>query len=812
MLADLRFALRLFARSPLFTAAVVLVLGLGVGAATTVFTLVDAYLLKPLPFPEPERLVTIWRSRRPTRHMNPFSMPDLVDLRAQATASFSHLASMRQASLNLSGGDGAARPERVEGSWVGGEFFALHGVNAALGQAFGADDERAGRRQVVVLSDALWRRRFGADPGVLGRTTTLDGKPYEIVAVMPPAFTTSTNIWSADASALWLPEPLGVPDAPQRGSHGWCMVGRLRPGASFEAADAEVEAVAKRLEQAYPDTNTNKDFFLHRLQDDVVRSIRPSLTMLFAATLVLLVIASANVALLLLARASTREGEAAVRASLGATRLQLVRQFLLESVLLALLGGAVGFGFSLVSVRLVAAGFEGTALSPGALAPDGQAFAFALALASLAGLGFGLWPALRTSRTRLYELLKEGAARSTAGAGRQRAQGALLVAEIALAAVLLVGSVAVARGFYQTLHQPLGFSTESALTFDLNLPESRYRDNAAITAFQQEYLARLRATPSVLSAGITTLLPLGGSVNDNYFQIEGKPPWPPGQEEVTITYRIAGDFLPALGVPLLRGRLFADADREGAAPVMLVSESFVQRFLPGEEPIGKRVRWGREGRFREIVGVVGDVRHNYSTSGIRPASYIPYGQGSDLQAFRQTAVVLRTGGPPHAVESAARAALRELDADLPLADVRTYDELQRAIFADRRFTLVLVSTFAASALVLTALGLFGLVSYQTRRRSRELAIRMALGAAASDVQRLVLRDTSRLLLAGLALGLPAAFAAGRLLAAKLEGVPPADPLSLVGTALVLGFVGLAAVAAPARRAARTPPALVLRDE
>ncbi|HEU4534440.1 MAG TPA: FtsX-like permease family protein, partial [Polyangiaceae bacterium] len=578
--------------------------------------------------------------------------------------------------------------------------------------------------------------------------------------------------------------------------------------------DAEVRAIAARLEREYPDTNTNKVFYLVGLHDDLVGRIKPSLTLLFFSTLLLLVIASANVALLLLARASAREGEVAVRAALGASRPRLVRQFLTESVLLALGGGLLGFALSYAGVGVVAAGYEGAAMTLHVLRPDGRVLAFALALGSLSGLGFGLLPAWRGSKTRLYELLKEGAARSTSSADRRRLQGALLVAEVALSAVLLAGSAGVARGFYQTMREPLGFATEGALTFSVRLPKARYADADAARAFVDAALARLRTLPQVASAGTINFLPLGGSTSNGNFEVEGKPPWPRGAEPWTMYQRADGEYFKAMGVPLLRGRTFTDADREKSALVAVVSESFARRFLPGEDPVGKRMRLGDSDQepWREIVGVVGDVRYQPWDVEESPATYTPYRQEESAQQFGVMSFVVRSGGDPRALANAAREAVRGVDADLPLFELKTYGELVDESMADRRFTLVLVSTFALSALLLTALGLFGLVSYQTQRRSRELAIRLALGAASNDLVRLVLRDTSRLLAAGLLLGLPAAFVAGRLLASKLEGVPPADPLSLVATALVLGLVGLAAGAAPARRASRTPPALVLRND
>jgi predicted permease len=812
MLADVRYALRTFARSPLFTAAVVLVLGLGVGASTTVFTLVDAYLLKPLPFREPERLVSVWQTHRPSTDRDALSQLNFLDLKEQAR-SFSHLAIFGANGFGL-GGDGSAA-EYVVGSRVSADFFAALGVSASLGRVFTADEDVPGREQVVLLSDALWRRRFNAAPGAVGRTVTLDGKPYQVVGVMPADFRLPAHLTTSEPPGLWLPAALTRDGLGSRGNQSTSLghvIGRLAPGASLATADAEVRAIAGRLEQAYPDTNANDTFSAVGLHDYLSSDVRPSLLLLLTATLLLLAIASANVALLLLARAAAREGEAAVRAALGASRPRLVRQFLVESALLAGGGGLVGYALALAGTDLVASGYVGAALPPHAARPDGRVLAYALLLASAAGLGFGLAPALRASGARLYELLKEGAARSTAGGRRQRLQASLLVAEVALSAVLLAGSTAVARGFYQTLRRPLGFSTEGALTFTLRLPKARYPDTEAVYAFHRAALERLRALPGVTAAGAADYLPLTGIINDGPFEIEGKPPFARGEAPSTRVQFVGADYFHALGAPLVRGRGFADADGPEGAPVAAVSEAFARRFLPGEEPVGKRVRLGSSGPFREIVGVIGDVRYSPRDDAPEAVLYLPGRQRSRVGVQSLTAFVVRTGAPPSSLANAAREAVRQLDADLPLADLKTFDERASESVADRRFTTWLVASFAGSALLLTALGLFGLVSYQTRRRSRELAIRMALGAASADVQRLVLRDTSRLLLAGLALGLPAAFATGRLLASKLEGVPPTDPLSLIATALVLGLVALAAVLAPARRAARTPPALVLRDD
>jgi putative ABC transport system permease protein len=811
MLADLRFALRLFARSPLFTAAIVLVLGLSVGASTTVFSLVDAYLLKPLPFRDPEGLVALWRTTRPRQSTNPYSVPDLLDVREQAKT-LSHVAALRSIGLNLTGTSDAT-PEHVTGSRVSADYFPALGVNPALGRAFTADEDVPGREQVVVLSDALFRRRFHADPATVGRAITFDGKPYQVVGVMPPDFRAPFGLWSGAGSAeFWVPAALTRENAGARESHSWHLIGRLAPGASLEAADAEVRAIASHLEEAYPASNTNKTFYAVSLADQLASGIKPALTILFAATLLLLFIASANVALLLLARASARQSEVGVRAALGASRPQLMRQFLVESVLLALLGGLVGFALSFVGTGLAAAGFHDTGYAAHDVRPDARVLLFALVLASVAGLGFGLAPAFRASKARLYELLKEGAARSTSSAKRRRTQSALLVAEVALSAVLLAGSAAVARGFYATLNQPMGFSTEGVLTFTLRLPQARYQKPESVRAFHEGLLARLRALPSVSSAGAANFIPLAGGNSDYVFYIEGRPAaasisqMPDAEAQV-----VNGDYFKTVGISLREGRLFTEADRESGAPVVVVDEALVRQYFPGESPLGKRIKWWGEGQpWREIVGVVSTVRYDPWEDRIRPASYVPSAQEKD-PPLRATFVV-KSASSPAALANAVREAVRQLDADLPVADLKTFDAVALESVADRRFTLSLVSAFAGSALLLTALGLFGLVSYQTKRRSRELAIRMALGAASSNLMGLIVRDTARLLVAGLALGLPAAFAASRLLAAKLEGVPPADPLTLALTALVLGLVALVAVLAPARHAARTPPALVLRND
>jgi putative ABC transport system permease protein len=813
MLADLRFALRLFAKSPLFAAAVVLVLGLGVGASTTVFTLVDAYLLKPLPFRDPERLVSVWRARGDSPLRRPFSELSFLHLKKQAS-SFSHLAALRSIGLNLAGGGqggGDLAPEHVFGSQVSADFFPALGVDAALGRAFTADEDVPGREQVVVLSDALWRRRFHGDPSVVGRTVTLDGKPHQIVGVMPPSFRVPLSLRAAATAELWVPAALTYQNAAPRPAQ-WNLIGKLAPGASFEAAGTESKAIARRLAEAYPDSNADQSFFLFPLHELLTERVEPSLVLLFAATLLLLVIASANVALLLSARAATRGGEVAVRAVLGASRPRLVGQFLAEHLLLALGGGLVGFALAFAGVGLAAPGYEGASPALRELRPDARVFAFALLVASTAGLGFGLLPALRASKARLGGLLKEGAARATAGADRRRAQAALLGAEVALSAVLLAGSAAVARGFHQALTKPLGFETAGALTFSLRLPESHYRDVGSALALYDGLRERLEALPAVEAVGVANFIPLGTSSADGFFQIEGRPPYPIGTAPTVLLQRADDGYFRAMGMPFVRGRAFGDADREKGAPVVVVSESFARRYFAGQDPVGKRLRYGDDDPWREIVGVVGDVSHSVVGPEAPPATYVPFRQADSPRTMNFAYFVVRARGEPAAVAEAARNALKGLDAGLPLADLKTYAQRTNEAFAERRFTLFLVSSFAGSALLLTALGLFGLVSYQTKRRSRELAIRMALGAASADVQRLVLRDTARLLAAGLGLGLPAAFAASRLLAAKLEGVRPTDPLTLAATALLLGLVALAAVLLPARRAARTPPALVLRNE
>jgi predicted permease len=644
----------------------------------------------------------------------------------------------------------------------------------------------------------------------VGRTVTLDGRPHQVLGVMPPGFRLATNFDSIDRARFWVPAALTPAAAARDRVASWHLVGRLRAGAALASADAEVRAVAERLKADDPGAHADKTFRAVGLRAQLGERVRPALTMLFSATLLLLTIASANMALLLSARAAARGGEAAVRAALGASRGRLVRQFLVEGALLALGGGLVGFALAFAGVDLAAAAYAAAAVSAHQARPDGRVLGFALALSAVAGVGASLWPAWRTSGARLHGLLKEGAARATAGGRGRRLQAGLLVAEVALSAVLLAASLAVAGGFRRALAEPLGFRAEGVLTFGVRLPASRYGSGAAAG---EAVLARLRGLPGVSAAGSADSIPLGGATQTGGVEVEGVEPPPAAPGPWAIYQRAGGEYFRALGVPVLRGRGLTEADREGGAPVAVVNEAFARAYVPGGDALGRRVRWGDDEPWREIVGVVGDVR--YAPAGgaaAPPVTYVPARQADASPAGGFSFFVVRAAGDPRALAGAARAAVAGLDADLPLADVKTYDERVRDSLADRRFTLALVAAFASSALVLTALGLFGLVSYQTRRRARELAIRMALGAASADVGRLVVRDTARLLLAGLALGLPAAFAAGKLLAARLEGVPPPGPLALAATAFVLGLVALLAALAPARLAARTPPAAVLRTD
>ena len=803
---DIRFALRSLRRSPGHTAAALLALALGIGANTAIFSVVYGVLLEPLPYPSPERLVMLIDAN-PSRGFDRFtsSPPNFVDWRAQSR-SFAGMAAMTRANPSLTGG--GAEPERLEGAQISAGFFETLEVPPALGRGIGAADDRPGAPPVAVLSHELWRRRFGADPTLVGRTIELEGTPHTVVGIAPEGFQFPSRV------EVWTPLALEI--TPQmRGGHFLGVVGRLKPGVPVARAQAELTVIASRLEKQYPDSNTGWTVNAVPLRELIVEDVRPALLVLMATVAVVLLIACANVANLLLARMASREREVAVRTALGAGRGRLVRQFLTESVLLALAGAGLGLLVALWGTRALVAMNADNIPRAAEIGLEPPVLLFTLALAVVTGLVFGLVPALHAARPDLQGTLKEGGRGASAGVRARSARGALVVVEVALTLVLLVAAGLLLRSLVGLSAVSPGFETAGILTLELNLPEARYPDddgNPRIAAFYDEVLAEVRGLPSVVSAGAGYPLPLGGSAYVLSFVVEGRPEPPPGQEETSHIRFVTPGYLESLAIPLVRGRRLNAGDRDGGLPVAVVNRTMAEKTWPGEEAVGKRFTFDDPGdddvEWRTVVGVVGDVRHMTLDTEPAAETYLPMAQAPSSAAV----LVVRTDGDPMRLAAPVREAVRRADADLPVFSVRPLTKVVAESLAEQRFRTTLLAIFAGLALVLASVGVYGVISYGVTQRRHEMGLRMALGARREQVQRLVVGQGLRLVLVGAAVGLVAAYLATRLLASFLYGVRATDPLTFAAVPVLLALVALVASWLPARRATQVDPIVALRAE
>jgi putative ABC transport system permease protein len=802
LLEDLRQAGRSLLARPAFCAVAVLTLALGIAAATVVASAVHGVLLRPLPFPSADRLLQVFETPRDraTGEVEPrgyFAWQNYADVRDEV-GSFAAVAAWQYYDKTLTGTDSA---QRLAGRMVTPEFFTVFGVAPQLGRAFTAAEAREGSQQVAILSDGVWRGAFGADPAILGRSVRLDGASYTVVGVMPPGFDFPYG------AQLWMPLVpfLGEHGEGARRFHRYRVVGRLAPGTTREEAGAELATLAQRLAAELPDTNGDDGLRAEPLADVVVGEARPALAALAGAVVCLLLIVCANLASLLLGRAAGRGREIAVRAALGARRGRIVRQLLAESLLLAAAGGLLG-------VLLASWGVDGFKALVGDALPrldqvrlDGPAVAFGLAAAALTGLLFGLAPALQLSRPGAPGLLA-GAGRSATGdrdAGRLRRL--LVVAEITLAVVLAVGATLLIRSFERLAGADTGVDTADLLTLDVALPEAGYADPARATAFYDDLLERLQALPRVRSAAAALIAPLAGNAWGNYLYIEGRPL--PEAERPTVGYAVVtpGYFRTA-GIRLAEGRELAAGDR-GDRLGVVVNRTLAERYWPGESAVGRRIRFREDGPWATIVGVAADVPPRIGETAPATA-YVP----PAMEPLLAMTLLVRTDGSPTAVVPEIRALLRDLDPDVPVTAVATLDELVADSIAQPRTTTAILSLFALAALALAALGVYGVLAYLVSRRIRELGIRSAVGARPRDLLWLVLREGTGLALAGVALGIAGALAAGRLLSGLLYGVTPTDPLAF-GTVAVLALAtALLAAWLPARRAAQADPVAALRGE
>ncbi|HEX8651885.1 MAG TPA: ABC transporter permease [Pyrinomonadaceae bacterium] len=803
LLQDLRYGCRMLLKTPGFTLVAIVALALGIGANTAIFSVVNGVLLRPLPFKDPDRLV--WAQAADLKTGEPggsISPPDFLDYREQNRV-FEHFAALQYISFTLTGD--AAEPERVTGARVSADFFETLGITPVKGRSFLAEEEREGSNRVAVISHGLWQRRFGSDPNLVGKTVDLSGQSTLVVGIMPAGFQFPSEV------EVWSPIPFGGKETSMRRTHFLNAIGRLKPGLTLQDAQADITSVARRLEQQYPETNTNYGMGLTLLPEQIVGDMRRTLFVLLAAVGFVLLIACANVANLSLARGATRGKEIAIRVAMGASRSRVVRQLLTESVLLAVLGGVLGLLLAVWGVDML------VALSPEDLPRvkevtiDPRVLSFSLLISILTGVLFGLAPALSFSRGRdLNETLKEGGRASGAATGHNRMRSLLVVAEVALSLMLLVGAGLLIKSFLKLSKVETGFDATSVMTMRISLPQTKYAEPQRRAAFYQQLLERTRALPGVEAAGVISELPLSGQNNDTYFTIEGKPPAAPGSEDRLANFRTASpDYFRVMGIPLIRGRFFNDGDREGAPHAVIISETFARRFFPDEDALGKRLTIDLgEPWTGEIVGVVGNIRHfSLATEPFREM-YMNIAQ----TPRGSVNLVVRTRSDPAALTAAIKQEVQGLDRDLPIYNPKTMEQRVSESAAAPRFRTLLLALFAALALVLAAVGIYGVISYSVTQRTHEIGVRMALGAGRRDILKLVVGHGIVLTLIGVAIGLIGAFMLTRIMATFLFGVSATDPLTYAVVSLLLIGVALVACYVPARRAMRVDPMVALRYE
>ncbi len=821
VIQDLRYGLRMLGRNPGFTAVAVLTLALGIGANTAIFSVVNAVLLRPLPFKNPARLIAHYEGFPGMGYPKVgFSPPDYA-IFAREQRSFVDIGAFRDDHVEISG---QGEPERVIAARVSASLFPMLGAEPMLGRTFAPDEDAPGH-EVAILSYELWQRRFGGDISVIGKTIELDRQAYAVIGVMPQdfKFPLPGPLQNGSPAALWV--PMAFTSAEMQGwggSYFNSVIGRLKPGVTLDQARGEAESLSRAIVASYPAAivdairRTQPTIIATPFQSEVVGPIRPLLLILMAAVAFVLLIACANVATLLLSRAASRQTEIAVRSALGATRLRLVSQMLTESFLLSLAGGVLGFFLAFWGRDLILALVPASVPLPRQVPLHGAVFAFALAVSVLAALLFGLAPAFQAMAVGIQRPLQEGGRRGTTD-GSHRLQGFFVTAEFALGLILLVGAGLLMRSFANLLRTKPGFRPDHVLTLNVPLPRQAYPRGAQVQDFYEQLLDRAANLPGVQAAAVSSDLPLNAremvSIGVEGGEGESKTP------QAICQSWLLGDYFRTMGIPLLRGRTFGLEDRLETQPVAIVNQSFARKFWPSQDPIGKRLRWGVRDPWSVIVGVVGDIHQGPFNSPVAPHVYRPYSQlpaafliNDPFGDWHAMNLEMRTQADPASLASAAQAQVHVLDAQLAVANVRTMTQVISSSFAGPQFNTILVGTFAGLALLLAAIGVYGVLAYAVARRTHEIGVRMALGAGRANVLRLVVGQGLKLTFIGIAIGVLVALGLTRFLASLLYNVKPTDPLTFVIVPLVLAGVAALACYIPARRATKVDPMVALRYE
>ncbi|HXD33776.1 MAG TPA: ABC transporter permease [Pyrinomonadaceae bacterium] len=809
LIREIRYAIRGLLKQPVFTAIAVITLALGIGANTAMFSVINAVLLRPLPYHEPHRLVTIWEES-PQRGMYevPVSFANLRDWVDQ-NHTFDQISAYTFTNLNLTGAGEPARLSTVRSS---ANLFSLVGATPLLGRAFLPEEDKEGANRVVILGHGLWQSRFGSDTRIIGQSLTLNNQSYTVVGVMSPGFQFPVGFGYMgkvlnESIDLYVPIAATSQES-ARGSYSFFSLGRLKPGVTIDQARADMTAIESRLEQQYPDGNSGVGISLVPTQEQTVKEIRPALLVLLGAVAFLLLIACANIANLLLARAASRQKEMSIRAALGASRRRVLRMLLTESLILSLAGGCLGLLLAFWGTQALMALAPDNIPRMNEVGVDARVFGFTLAVSLITGIVFGLIPALHAAKPDLNAALKEGSKGSMGSPAGKRTRSLLVTVEVALSLVLLIGAGLMIKSFLRLQQMNLGFNPDHVLSVSLSLSRSRYSEDRQQAAFFQEALERLKSLPGIRSAGATTGLPLTLQLSGSDFRIEGQPEPEAGKEMIINTRSVSPGYFETLGISLIKGRDFDNRDKSDAPGAAIINHDLARIYFSNEDPIGKRITFDDGQSWMSIVGIIGDVKQLGLDSSAKPEVYFPYLQ----VASPSMSIVVRTASDPLGLAAAVKSQIRMVDKDLPINEAKTMQQLLADSLSGRRFNMLLLTVFAMVALVLAIVGIYGVMSYTVTQRTHEIGLRVAIGAQPGDVFRMVIGQGMKLALIGVAFGLVGAFGLTRLMTTMLFGVEPTDPVTFAGIAVLLTSVALVACYLPGRRAMKVDPLVALRYE